>query len=187
MAETDSYKELEVSRNASPEVIQAAYRRLARKYHPDSGESPDSLRMVRINRAYEALKMAAPPAGAPPLSPLEAALRDAEAAADRGEWELVQQLASSALRLDSRCLQAMLLLTEVAVVSERWEDACLLSDQIIEMEPDNEEGLLFAAEAALGEGDLLLARGYAATILQFAPDHAEAQHYWESAQSALHG
>ena len=54
----DLYEELEVSTNASPEVIQAAYRRLARKYHPDSSSEPDATRMVRLNAAFEILSRA---------------------------------------------------------------------------------------------------------------------------------
>ena len=54
----DLYEELEVSTNASPEVIQAAYRRLARKYHPDSSSEPDATRMVRLNAAFETLSRA---------------------------------------------------------------------------------------------------------------------------------
>ena len=54
----DLYEELEVSTNASPEVIQAAYRRLARKYHPDSSSEPDAARMVRLNAAFEILSRA---------------------------------------------------------------------------------------------------------------------------------
>ena len=48
----DLYEELEVSRRASPEVVKAAYTRLARIYHPDTGQSPDVQRMSRLNRAY---------------------------------------------------------------------------------------------------------------------------------------
>ena len=40
---------------ASPEVVRAAYRALARKHHPDNGAEPDAERMVRINRAHEIL------------------------------------------------------------------------------------------------------------------------------------
>ncbi|TAJ19928.1 MAG: J domain-containing protein [Dehalococcoidia bacterium] len=50
----DLYELLEVSPRASGEVIQAAYRRLARTYHPD-GESPDPEKMVRLNLAFEVL------------------------------------------------------------------------------------------------------------------------------------
>lgn len=50
----DLYELLEVSPRASGEVIQAAYRRLARTYHPD-GEAPDPEKMVRLNRAFEVL------------------------------------------------------------------------------------------------------------------------------------
>jgi len=52
----DLYEILQVSPNAEPEVIEAAYRRLARKYHPDVNPSPDAAaRMKEINWAYEIL------------------------------------------------------------------------------------------------------------------------------------
>ena len=50
----DPYKVLQVDREAEDEVIQAAYRRLARKYHPDLAETPDAeARMASINAAWE--------------------------------------------------------------------------------------------------------------------------------------
>jgi curved DNA-binding protein CbpA len=50
------YRTLQVDPAAEPEVITAAYKRLALKYHPDSNKSPDSLRrMQEINEAYEIL------------------------------------------------------------------------------------------------------------------------------------
>lgn len=52
----DFYKTLQVDPAAEPEVIKAAYRRLADKYHPDKNKSPDALdRMQRINEAYSVL------------------------------------------------------------------------------------------------------------------------------------
>lgn len=51
--EIDPYKVLQVDSEAEDEVITAAYRRLARKYHPDLAESPDAAaRMTRINAAW---------------------------------------------------------------------------------------------------------------------------------------
>jgi hypothetical protein len=53
----DLYEILQVSPRAEPEVIEAAFRRLARMYHPDvhpSGGDPG--RMVAFNLAYETLK-----------------------------------------------------------------------------------------------------------------------------------
>ncbi|MEJ8839729.1 J domain-containing protein [Ramlibacter sp. AN1133] len=51
------YDVLQVERNASPERVRAAYRRLAQKYHPD--KMPDnanaSRAMAAINAAYEVL------------------------------------------------------------------------------------------------------------------------------------
>jgi len=53
----DPYKVLQVDSEAEVEVIEAAYRRLARKYHPDVSPDPESqARMVRINQAWELLR-----------------------------------------------------------------------------------------------------------------------------------
>lgn len=57
MSVPDPYKVLQVDPEAEDEVIEAAYRRLARKYHPDVSPGPESQeRMVRINQAWELLK-----------------------------------------------------------------------------------------------------------------------------------
>jgi molecular chaperone DnaJ len=52
-AEPDLYLVLQVVPFAEPEVVQAAYRTLARKYHPDAGG--DGSRMTALNRAWEVL------------------------------------------------------------------------------------------------------------------------------------
>ena len=50
----DPYKILQVDSEAEDEVIQAAYRRLARKYHPDLAVTADAAnRMAAINAAWE--------------------------------------------------------------------------------------------------------------------------------------
>ncbi len=55
-SETDYYTILQVDPRAEPEVIQAAYRRLAAKHHPDLNPSPDAMeRMKLLNAAYEVL------------------------------------------------------------------------------------------------------------------------------------
>ena len=52
----DYYKILQVDPSADPEVITAAFRRLAVKYHPDTNPSPEATpRMQRINEAYAIL------------------------------------------------------------------------------------------------------------------------------------
>lgn len=54
--ERNFYQILQVDPAAEPEVIDAAYRRLARKYHPDSGGAEASEDMMRLlNQAYEVL------------------------------------------------------------------------------------------------------------------------------------
>ena len=52
----DLYKLLQVDSEADPEVVQAAYRRLAQKFHPDLAVGPEAAeRMVAINGAWEVL------------------------------------------------------------------------------------------------------------------------------------
>ena len=53
----DYYKILDVERNASQSDIKKAYRRLARKYHPDVSKEPDAEeRFKEIGEAYAVLK-----------------------------------------------------------------------------------------------------------------------------------
>lgn len=57
MSVSDPYKVLQVDPEAEHEVIEAAYRRLARKYHPDVSREPDAHeKMIAINKAWEQLR-----------------------------------------------------------------------------------------------------------------------------------
>ena len=52
----DYYDLLNVSRDANPETLKRAYRRLARQYHPDVNKEPGTEeRFKEIGRAYEVL------------------------------------------------------------------------------------------------------------------------------------
>lgn len=55
----DYYKILGVSRKANPGEIRSAYRKLARKYHPDVSQSPEAhSQFSRISEAYRVLSNA---------------------------------------------------------------------------------------------------------------------------------
>jgi molecular chaperone DnaJ len=58
MAKRDYYEVLGVSRNASPDEIKRAFRRLAAKYHPDAnpGDASSEERFKEINEAYQVLQ-----------------------------------------------------------------------------------------------------------------------------------
>lgn len=52
----DYYKILGVDRDANEKEIKSAYRKLARKYHPDVNKSPDAAQKFKdVNEAYEVL------------------------------------------------------------------------------------------------------------------------------------
>jgi curved DNA-binding protein CbpA len=54
---TDLYKILQVDPEADVEIIGAAYRKLAQRYHPDVAADPDAAsRMAAINAAWEVLR-----------------------------------------------------------------------------------------------------------------------------------
>ena len=56
MAKKSLYETLEVAQNASADEIKKAYRKLARKYHPDVNKSPEAEEKFKeINGAYEIL------------------------------------------------------------------------------------------------------------------------------------
>lgn len=57
MAEKDFYKTLGVEKNASADEIKSAYRKLAKKYHPDlnPNDSTAAAKFKEINEAYEVL------------------------------------------------------------------------------------------------------------------------------------
>jgi curved DNA-binding protein CbpA len=52
----DFYEILQVHPSADPDIIQAAYRRLVFRYHPDRNTSPEAAGIMRrLNQAYEVL------------------------------------------------------------------------------------------------------------------------------------
>ena len=56
MRDQSLYELLQVSENADQEIIQAAYRRLILRYHPDRSSEPNAEKMTqRLNDAYAIL------------------------------------------------------------------------------------------------------------------------------------
>jgi DnaJ domain len=77
MAQRDPHEVLEVPRDASPAVVKAAWRRLAREHHPDlaadsAARRDATRRMAEINAAYQALRAGTGRAGKPERDPAAA-------------------------------------------------------------------------------------------------------------------
>ena len=54
MTKRDYYEVLGIARTASQEEIKSAFRKLARKYHPDVNDAPDAEeRFKEINEAFD--------------------------------------------------------------------------------------------------------------------------------------
>ena len=52
----DYYEVLGVNKNATDEELKKAYRKMAKKYHPDINKSPEATEMFqKVNSAYEFL------------------------------------------------------------------------------------------------------------------------------------
>ena len=51
--EFDLYRELEVDPNATTETIEAAWRSLAKRFHPDVARGADAERIARLNLARD--------------------------------------------------------------------------------------------------------------------------------------
>lgn len=116
------YKTLQVDPAAEPEVITAAYRRLAQKYHPDLNPLPSAkLRMQAINQAYDVLRdpgtrtrhdeeLATQTAPVPHGAVDEQRLRTAVEAARRQAWQEWQSEAhTTAARRRTRSWVAVVL------------------------------------------------------------------------------
>jgi DnaJ-like protein len=80
----DPFATLDLESGASPEDVVAAYRRLAKRWHPDrGGGAVAAARMAEINAAYDVLRSGAWQREPPPPSPVSA-VRGVAAVA--GSW-----------------------------------------------------------------------------------------------------
>ena len=150
----DPYKVLGVSPDASDEEIKRAYRRLAKKYHPDlnPGDAEAARKMQEINTAYEQIKnpeKAAPSGGYNPYGGYYRQ-RSYEGSGD----DQYQQAAYQYLRF-GRYQEALNALQNATERNARWYYLSALANdglgnqvtalehirRAVSMDPDNEEYL----------------------------------------------
>jgi hypothetical protein len=111
----DPYSVLELHPGATPREVAAAYRRLAKRVHPDVAPGPEAAaRMAELNAAYEQLKAGAPSGPGRPAAPMR---EPAPAPRRRAGWWLQPATRS---RLAPEILTALEELESVHLVTPAW-------------------------------------------------------------------
>lgn len=189
----DPYRELQLSPDAEPELIKAAFKALAKKYHPDQFSDPAEkaraeARMARINEAQRLLQSGEyrppiratqetaarvepepPPASSPPQPPPRTVKSSASPAHKKSEIRSSARLSSAAFILFALALLTVLILP-TQLSQNHLERALSLEKQGLYQEALEE--LNSAVEQAPGNRELYAHRARIWDHLGF-PERAE--------------
>jgi len=90
----DYYEILQLSQNASAEVVGRVYRLLAKRYHPDNQDTGDAQRFTEVHQAFETL-----------TNPASRAQYDVRYEENRGQtWKIFKQEGANDTRADDQRL-----------------------------------------------------------------------------------
>ena len=119
----DLYQILQIDPAAEPEVVQAAFKRLALKYHPDRNSAPDAhSRMQELNEAYTIIND-------PPQRAAYDVLRRENAQAQRRAEDQARQQAEAERRAEATRQRKEQMSAQRRAESERQAEARTAADQ----------------------------------------------------------
>lgn len=180
MAESSSaayYETLQIRPTAEPEVIDAAYRALAKKYHPDRSSAPDAeARMARINAAFQAVrgrggrlttphgKLEAPvirasrlsPEGVDPTAPLEEVLSQVTHIVTVARQQIIDEITGDGVSHDLAAnLVAAALKSLVSAVSDSSRQRSRATGTGLDPAASYDEAIQFVTQKAQAMRDQL--------------------------------
>lgn len=134
----DDYRVLGLRANASFEEVKAAYRQLARRYHPDvnPGDREAEEKFIRITQAYRVLVSELPDRGAPNVAPAPApTVQTTVTPKPRVQVAVNPQLSPEEQALKQRAFEQLQGLFQ----TQRFPRAIALVDGLAQRLPDDEE------------------------------------------------
>lgn len=159
----DHYQTLGVSKGATEDQIKSAFRKVARKHHPDVSSSESSMeKFHRAKEAYDVLSDAVQRSAYDQTLADERKIREKR---DSGTSKHEERTS------DRRTQTGEILRMTMLLNSHRFKDAEAVARSVLRSDPKSAPAYATLAEASRVRGDLDAAARYFAFAAQYAPDN----------------